>query len=261
VNQGGEPAHDDYGLPRVDVQIPDDARELYRDVQAYHRELRALRRQQRSGRLRAPLRRTGIILPLAAGCLILALISGMVLTLFSSDPYFSGFGRPGTPNPGASNRSHRAAAPTAPRASAAQTAAAQAAPAGTTATRLPSKTISVAGKPLALRPLRSTALAIVPSDCGCTAAVQQLLAQAGAARVPVYLVGPSGNRAGLARLAAISGQTAVVATDARNVLGAAFQSQGLTALLIDAHGRVTVAPGLQPGLDLQPLLRQLHPAS
>ena len=27
VNQGGEPGHDDYGLPPIDIEIPDDAAE------------------------------------------------------------------------------------------------------------------------------------------------------------------------------------------------------------------------------------------
>ena len=86
MNQGGDTGHDDYGLPRVDIQIPDDARELDRDVQAYHRELRALRRHERSMRWRAPLRRSGMIVPLIAGCLVLAMVAGMVLTMFSANP-------------------------------------------------------------------------------------------------------------------------------------------------------------------------------
>ena len=42
VNLGGEPERDDSGLPPVDIVVPDDARELERDVQAYRREQRAL---------------------------------------------------------------------------------------------------------------------------------------------------------------------------------------------------------------------------
>ena len=84
MNHSGEPGHDDYGLPRVDIQIPDDARELDRDVQAYHRELRALRRHERSLRWRTPLRRSGMTVPLIAGCLVLAMVAGMVLTMFSA---------------------------------------------------------------------------------------------------------------------------------------------------------------------------------
>ena len=36
-----EPGRDDNGLPPVNIEIPDDARELARDVLAYHREQRA----------------------------------------------------------------------------------------------------------------------------------------------------------------------------------------------------------------------------
>ena len=38
MNPGGESGWDE---PPLDIQIPDDARELERDVLAYHRELRA----------------------------------------------------------------------------------------------------------------------------------------------------------------------------------------------------------------------------
>jgi hypothetical protein len=264
VNQGGEPGQNDDGLPRVDIEIPDDARELYRDVQAYHRELRALRRNQRSRRLGAPLRRTGVILPLAAGCLILALVSGMVLTVFSADPYFSGFGGQARSSagqhksrPGAGSGSPAAKVSASSPSSARPTSAA---PAQTTADRLPGTTISVAGRPLALGKLTSTALAIVPADCGCTAAVRQLLAQASQARVAVYLVGPRGNRVELARLAALAGPSAMLATDARNVLSSAYQPAGLTVLLVDAHGSVMVAYRLLPGLNLESRLRGLRPA-
>ena len=85
MNVGGDPERDDFGLPPVDIEIPDDARELDRDVQAYHRELRALRRRQRAGRLRGPLNRDRMALPLLAGCLILALITSTLLIMFAAD--------------------------------------------------------------------------------------------------------------------------------------------------------------------------------
>ena len=85
VNPGGEPERDDTGLPPVDIEIPDDARELDRDVQAYYRELRAERRRQRGRRLGWPrLAKDGIILPLLACCMILALITGTLLTVFTA---------------------------------------------------------------------------------------------------------------------------------------------------------------------------------
>ena len=86
MNIGGDPGRDDYGLPPVDIEIPDDARELDRDVQAYHRELRALRWRRRTRRLVVPLSRDGMVLPLLAGCLALTLLAGTLLTVFSGEP-------------------------------------------------------------------------------------------------------------------------------------------------------------------------------
>ena len=84
MNSGGEPERDDTGLPPVDIEIPDDARELDRDVQAYFRELRAERRRLRRSRLHGGLARDGVVLPLLACCLILALITGTLLTVFTA---------------------------------------------------------------------------------------------------------------------------------------------------------------------------------
>ena len=52
MNPGGGSGWDE---PPLDIQIPDDARELDRDVLAYHRELRAKRRRNRLRRLAGPL--------------------------------------------------------------------------------------------------------------------------------------------------------------------------------------------------------------
>ncbi len=101
MNLGGDPGRDDFGLPPVDIEIPDDARELDRDVQAYRRELRAERRRLRARRLRGPLTRDGMVLPLLASCLVLALISGTLLTLFSAGQA----GVPGLPTRGAARPS------------------------------------------------------------------------------------------------------------------------------------------------------------
>lgn len=275
MNQGGEPGHDDDGLPRVDIEIPDDARELYRDVQAYHRELRALRRHQRSFRLRAPLRgplrRGGFILPLVAGCLILALMSGIMLTVYSADPNFAGSRGSAGASPAASRSAGRPSAqqpstnrPSTVRPSAGSTSAgtnsATAAPSQSVGARLPGKTISVAGQQVKLQTITSAALAIIPANCACTTAVQKLLAQAKLAMVTVYLVGPRGSRAGLIKLVGGSAPgNALVATDAANVLGAAYQTTGLTVLLVDSHGVVKVAERLGPGLDLERRLVLLKP--
>ena len=261
MNHGGEPAHDDYGLPRVDVEIPDDARELYRDVQAYHRELRAIRRHQRSDRWRAPLRRSGMVVPLIAGGLVLAMIAGMVLTMFSANPFFASFAGE-TPNPGVTHNG-RASGPAGP---ASQTPGSSATgtpatetpatgPSRTTSLLLPDKTISVSGKRVALRGLTGTALAVVPANCGCARVVRQLLAQAMAAGITVYLVGRKGSLTKLRNLATGQAGTALVAIDPDNAFGSAYRHSGPTLLLVDSHGGVTVTSALTP--DFQRKLQQL----
>ena len=42
VNRGGEPEAGRLCLPPVDIEIPDDAKELERDIQAYRRELHGI---------------------------------------------------------------------------------------------------------------------------------------------------------------------------------------------------------------------------
>ncbi len=252
MNQGGEPGHDDYGLPRVDVEIPDDARELDRDVQAYYRELRALRRHQRSLRWRAPLQRPGALLPLIAGCLLVAMLSGMVLTMFSANTDISGDSRFTSQQRPATSPARRSAGGAGPSGSSVspgsrashQASTAPSAPATRLAGRtLPDRTIIVAGQPVALRTLTSAALAIIPGTCHCAAALRELIAQAEQADVPVYLIVSPGNRAAIARLAASSGSPgAQVATDKAHVLAAVYHPVGLTVLLVDYRGSVTVAP-------------------
>jgi hypothetical protein len=259
VNQGGEPGHDDYGLPPVDIQIPDDARELERDVQAYYRELRALRRHERSNRWRAPLRRSGMIVPLIAGCLVLALVAGMVLTMFSANPNFSGLAgqRPTGPGTRQTSQATRSKAPTA------APSATNAAPGlgNPAAVRLPAGKISVAGKGVKqLRGLVATALAIVPANCACAAMIAQLLSQARLASVPVYLIGKPGvSVAELNSLASASANgAAFVALDAHNVLKLISQKSGPTIVLVDAHGGAKVEPPLSQVLHLEGALRQLR---
>ncbi|MDL4820995.1 hypothetical protein [Actinomadura opuntiae] len=82
----GDPDPDDYGLPHVDVVVPDDARELDRDVLAYHREERRRRRRRRLRRLFRPVTRFGVAIPIIAGALLVALISGALMTAFGPRP-------------------------------------------------------------------------------------------------------------------------------------------------------------------------------
>jgi hypothetical protein len=83
VNPGGGSGWDE---PPLDVQIPDDARELDRDVIAYHRELRARRRRRRLRRLAAPFSGQGTVMPLLASILAVCLVAGAMLSVATFSP-------------------------------------------------------------------------------------------------------------------------------------------------------------------------------
>jgi hypothetical protein len=240
VNLGGEPERDDSGLPRVDIVVPDDARELDRDVQAYHRELRARRRHERRTRLHGPLTRDGVILPLLASCLVLALIAGVLLTLFTAAPI------PESGLPGAS-----------------------ASPADSPVARLSGSalpataTVNLYGASIPLSQLTRSVLALVPASCDCATALGQLAQQARQAGVPVYLIG-GGTLAPVAEVQADDDQAragAAVAGDSAGLLARPYlghgpvPATGPTALLVTAGGAVSVTPALAPGFGLG---RQLH---
>jgi len=258
VSQGGEPGHDDYGLPRVDIQIPDDARELNREVQAYHRELRALRRQERSRRWGAPLRRSGMVLPVIAGFLVLAMIAGMILTMFSANPYLMGSAGPPPPNPASAHVSGQSGG--SERGS--QSAGAATTGAATRPWQLPPKTILVSDrKRVPLSWIKTAALVIIPARCGCTRAIRRLLAMATPAGVTVYLIGrPGSSLNSLRSLApAWTRSTVVLAIDAENALHSVYRSSGLEILLVDSHGLVTVTSEPQSGSLIERQFLQLKP--
>jgi hypothetical protein len=83
VSPGGGAGWDE---PPLDIQIPDDARELDRDVLAYHRELRARRRRSRLRRLASPFARQGTMMPLLASILAVCLVAGAMLSVATFSP-------------------------------------------------------------------------------------------------------------------------------------------------------------------------------
>ncbi|MBO0801754.1 MAG: hypothetical protein J2P25_01575 [Nocardiopsaceae bacterium] len=105
---GSEPGRDDGGPPPANIVIPDDARELARDVLAYRREQRARRRREwlmrllRPARWRDPFLRHdpgrgddpgehglgghGAILPLIATCVALSMLAGAMLSVITITP-------------------------------------------------------------------------------------------------------------------------------------------------------------------------------
>lgn len=216
MDTGGGPDRDDFGLPPVDVQIPDDARELDREVQAYHRELRTLRRRMLARRLLAPLTRHGLIMPLLASCLALTLLSGTMLTLFTAgqDTWVPASG----PRP-----SRAPASPAAHR---------------WTGQPLPSADVLIGGAERPLATLTGAVLVVVPPRCRCQAALHQLAAQAGAVHADLIVIGPDGAPVtGLAVQAGLPASHA--AEDTGNVLASYYRLTGLTAILVRPDGRVT----------------------
>ena len=83
MNPGGGSGWDE---PPLDIQIPDDARELARDVLAYHRELRARRRRSRLRRLTRPFAGQGALMPLLASILAVCLVAGAMLSVATFSP-------------------------------------------------------------------------------------------------------------------------------------------------------------------------------
>jgi hypothetical protein len=83
VNPDGGSGWDE---PPLDIQIPDDARELERDVLAYHRELRARRRRRRLRKLTSPFAGQGTIMPLLASILAVCLVAGAMLSVATFSP-------------------------------------------------------------------------------------------------------------------------------------------------------------------------------
>lgn len=236
---GSEPGRDDGGLPPVNIVVPDDARELDRDVLAYRREQRARRRRQRFGRLLRPLRGFGpgghgSVLPLIAACVALSMLAGALLSVVAISP---------------------ASAPTVPPPAPGSPSAAPL-PAGLT--ELPAGTFTLSGKPKPVRAVTSAVVALVPPDCACDAALRRLAAQSTAAGVSLYFVGEGRAISQVPALAARDGGSAAAAgADTGNVLGAAYRPAGLTVLLVYSDATARVRRGLRADFQLGPALSAL----
>jgi hypothetical protein len=266
VNPGGEPERDETGLPPVDIEIPDDARELDRDVQAYYRELRAQRRHQRGLRTRGSLAKDGILLPLLACCLILALITGTLLTVFtatSDQTPLSSIGKP-TAQP----KTARSGVSGAPSGGATSAPASPSAPApsaspqpDTVPTMLPAATIFVPGQaPTLVRNLRRAALVLIPTHCNCTATVSWLINVVASAHAQTYLVYTTSSQDNVDgvywSLGGSERAKAWLALETDDLLSdsvsSTLQASGPTAILLGPH-KVAYASGLNP-LDAQTAL-------
>jgi hypothetical protein len=178
-----------------------------------------------------------MIVPLLAAAMAVSLLAGTLLTVSSS----------GEQDQTAPTRAPRSLAPQPTE------------PAGQAGGLLPDATVQVGGRQTPLRDLTTSVLTIVPSGCGCVAALQQLTQQAAATQVKVYFVGTDAAVKQLTGLATQVGHGAVqVVDDTGNVLAGTYHPAGLTAVLV--HSDAATAPvqrNLAQGLQLQRSLAKL----
>jgi hypothetical protein len=254
VNPGGEPERDDTGLPPVDIKIPDDARDLDRDVQAYRRELRALQRGERRGRWHRSLSKDGVALPLLACCLVLALITGTLLSVFTATSDQGLIGSPGS----ATSPSARSGALVPPMV--------QNQP-------LPNAEIAVegyGGGTLPVSTFRNAMLVLVPAACGCAGTFRWLAGVASTADVPAYVIYTSATQKEVGQLfGALDGRLRAPAggvrlaeeTDGQNLLSpdsvpVGIQAGQLTAILVGSQPTATWVSDMSPS-DNRALLVQV----
>jgi hypothetical protein len=237
VSFASEPGRDDGNLPPVNIVIPDDARELDRDVLAYRRELRAKRRRQRLMRLFRPFRSDfsghAAIIPLIAACLAICLVGGALLSVITMSPAAA----PTLSGPGTSGQ--------------------PGVPAGHL-TELPLGDVQLGARTVPVRSLVTSAIALIPANCGCGTELGRLAGQAVAAHVGLYFAGAGQVISQLPVLTARFGEGAAVgAADYDNVLSVAYRPVGLTVLLVFKDATVEVVRDLPASFQLAPTLREL----
>jgi hypothetical protein len=234
VSFASEPGRDDGSLPPVNIVVPDDARDLERDVLAYRRELRARRRRERLMWLLRPFRAPGFsrgaaVIPLIAVCLAITLVGGALLSVVTMRP---------------------AAAPTLGGPQAGRPVVEMAA--------LPSGDVQLDGKPVAVRSLVTSVIALVPAGCDCGVGLRRLADQAAQANVRLYFAGAGQPVAQLEALATRYGNgKATAAADRDRVLEQAYNPSGLTVLLVFSDATAEVLRDLPVTFELSPTLRRL----
>jgi PAS domain-containing protein len=198
----------------LQVVIPDDARELDPDVEAYRRELRA-RARQRHPRTLAGRRLQQYGVPLTLLALILVMVTGIggMLNLV---------------RPGQGVHVVRAQ-PLARVGEAPQTAHGL----------MPDEELRIAGAEVLALVYRPAVFALLPNRCGCPGLVDELSGQAQEFNFEMVAVGPQPRDAEVARLADQATHGTVVAADDTGArLRTLFAAAGVTVLVVAADGRV-----------------------
>jgi hypothetical protein len=242
VSFASEPGRDDGNLPPVNIVIPDDARELDRDVLAYRREVRAKRRRQRFLRFFQPFGTSefgghAAVIPLIAICLAICLVGGALLSVATMSP---------------------ASAPTV--SGGAQGTAQAVVPAGEL-TGLPRGSVQLAGRTVPVRSLTSSVIALIPANCDCGLGLQRLAGQAIDAHATLYFA--AGGQA-LAQLPGLTDRygrgAAAAAADTQNVLTAKYRPSGLTVLLVFKDATAEVLRNLTADFQYTLVMRELGQA-
>lgn len=212
---------DDYGLPHVDVVVPDDARELDEDLALWRREEKTRLRRARWDRLTKPFRGWGLALPMTILVLLVAVLSGTLMTVFGP----------------------RANRPTTP----AQPLVRPSAGPGSVGGLLPSAELTVNGAPLHTTRLRPALIAIIPPSCGCDAVLRGLDTISDTASVRLYFLADRRVDGESVKTAhrhlwqisgRVAGSQAAIVDDSTDLLARTYQARGLTVLVVKANGTV-----------------------
>ncbi len=217
------------GWPKL--VVPDDISSLEADIRAYHRELRARRRQQRWGRVFGP-RWQLYALPGSIVGFALLVAVGVALSLTVLAP--------------------RAASPTprpAPIAAAAR-------PVGEVGGLLPDLKVSTDGGTMPLRDVRPALLALVPPRCDCITTLENVAGEADEYALPLIVVGSLSTDVEARALASAirRGRTNTV-YDAGGTLATTYAASGVTVLLVARDATVTdVERNVTRSIRLEPQL-------
>jgi hypothetical protein len=226
VGRNGDSDPDDYGLPPVDIAIPDDARELDGDILAYRREMRQKRLHRRLRRLAAPFTRYGIAAPFIAAALLVSLTGATLMAVFASRPSRSPQQPSSTTDPPPTRQPYVRQPPGRPRP-------------GAIGAPLPDRALSLVGRrdvPRRLRDLRPAIIALVPANCRCDRRIAELAERGTRQRIAVYLVTPGPPGRSVRSLA--GGDAVRAAEDSEAALFSAYRPDGLTAVLVHSDGVV-----------------------
>lgn len=233
------------------LQIPDDARELDRDVEAWRREERWARRRERLRRLAflsvpVPRRwrerhgrreKRGVAVPVIALIIVAVGLFSATATLVTT----------------------RAAPPT--RSPVPLKLAAPTAQPGATGGLLPDATLTSDTGATSARDLRPGVVGIVTPGCDCGAPVEALARRAETNALPLYLIGSPAQRAALDKLLAVSPPNVHELLDADGVFAAAYAPVGLTVVPVHADGvTASAVRDFTPQTSLGPVLASLKEA-